>query len=94
MHHWTQGLNTPSPGFEAQGSITDPAPTFSDSARPSFPRAGNEPPGKLAPLVQKYPWPRADAAAKMGSGAGATSLQKSVGGEAGSRGAEPHRFLK
>lgn len=52
--------------------------------QPSLPRHGRLSPaplGKLAPLnslVQKYPRPRAGAAAKMGSGAGATSLQKSV----------------
>lgn len=59
--------------FQAQGSITDPSPTFPDSAWPALPHTGTEPPAKLAPLIQKYPRPRADAAAKMGSGAGAAS---------------------
>lgn len=54
----------------------DPSSTFPDAAWPFFPRAGNEPPGKLAPLSlldQKYPESCVDAATKMGSGAGVTS---------------------
>lgn len=61
-------FRSPSPGFRAAGSITAPSPTFPDSARPSFPRAGTQPPGKtstsrlarskISPAPPRMPLPR------------------------------------